>query len=253
MQQLEIRAVVDAPAQKVTWGGRRAGAGRKKLPGGPRQVPHRVRAKHVKSRPVHVTMRARKGLPSLRAELVRKMMLEVLARQRHPKKRYAGEFHVIHFSIQSNHLHVMVEANDKTKLRSGTSGLVIAFARQLMKRLFGAKSGKVWAERYHARELGSPREVRNALVYIFQNFRKHGYSAVYGEGLVDLYSTAASFEHWAKPPRVAFAWDEPAKWLDHAEKSAVWNPDVPRTWLLERGWRDYYPPLDTSERPASRG
>jgi hypothetical protein len=33
------------------------------------------------------------------------------------------------------------------------------------------RHGRVWSDRYHARALATPREVRNALVYVLQNFR----------------------------------------------------------------------------------
>jgi putative transposase len=240
-----MRVIMDAPAKKPTWGGRRAGAGRKSRPGARKRVPHRVREAHAKSRPVHITMRARKGLPSFRVQLIHSMLLRILSRQRDKKRRYAGEFHVIHFSIQSNHLHVMVEANDKAKLRSGASGLVIAFARRLMRQLFGKSSGKVWAERYHSRELGSPREVRHALVYIFQNFRKHGH-IVRGTGIVDRFTTALSFEHWEEPPLFVAPLAEPLP-----IGPPVWEPDTSRTWLLGTGWREHYPPLSTREEPRA--
>jgi hypothetical protein len=35
------------------------------------------------------------------------------------------------------------------------------------------RRGRVWADRFHGRELRSPRQVRNALVYVLANFRKH--------------------------------------------------------------------------------
>ncbi len=102
-------------------------------------------------------------------------MLRVLARQRGRNRKYADVFQVVHFSIQSNHLHVIVEANDTRAMRSGLSGLVIAFAKQLA-RVLGTRNIKAWGERYHSRELGSPREVRNALAYVLQNFKKHEYT-----------------------------------------------------------------------------
>jgi putative transposase len=85
----------------------------------------------------------------------------VLERQR--GRAYGPDFQVVQFSIQSNHLHVIVEATDKKKLRSGVSGLVIAFAKRL-NALLERLTGKVWAERYHARPLTTPAEVRSALV-----------------------------------------------------------------------------------------
>ena len=35
------------------------------------------------------------------------------------------------------------------------------------------RRGKFWRERYHRRDLASPRQFRNALVYVTFNRRKH--------------------------------------------------------------------------------
>ena len=171
---------------------------------------------------MHITMRARGGLPSFRSERVHAMMLRVLSRQLAPRRKYTDQFKVIHFSIQSNHLHVMVEATDTTALRAGVSGLVIAFAKRLMD-LLGRESGKVWEQRYHSRELGSPREVRNVLSYLFNNFKKHG-ATTHGDGIVDAYSSAASFDQWHVPVIA----------LPHQQTHGPppWHPAEPTTWLL---------------------
>jgi hypothetical protein len=36
------------------------------------------------------------------------------------------------------------------------------------------RGGAVWGDRFHARDLKTPREVRHALVYVLNNHRKHG-------------------------------------------------------------------------------
>ena len=36
------------------------------------------------------------------------------------------------------------------------------------------RTGRIWGDRYHARELATPREVRAALVYVLMNHKKHG-------------------------------------------------------------------------------
>jgi REP element-mobilizing transposase RayT len=239
--QLEMDAIANAPATKPTWGGARAGAGRKRLPPARRKtVAHRPRVRHAKSRPVHITMRARPGLPSFRNELVLDMMLRVLSRQLAPQRKYTDVFKVIHFSIQSNHLHVMVEAIDKTALRSGVSGLVIAFAKRLNE-LLRRKTGKVWAHRFHSHELGSPREVRNALSYVFNNYKKHGVTT-HGDGIVDSFSSAPSFDQWHVTVLTPMPYQE-------RHGPPPWRPADPRTWLLETGWKPLGP-IHTNERPA---
>jgi len=229
--QLEMRVVADSTGVKPSWGGPRPGAGAKRR--GTRRVPHRARPFHKDTNPVHVTLRARSGLPSFRQQLVHAMLVRILHRQK--KRAYAGDFQVVEYSIQKNHLHVILEAEDKSSLRSGASGLAIAFAKQLNKLLLRAK-GKVWAERYHAHELGTPREVRNALSYVFQNFKKHG-DVAFGH-VVDRHSSAALFDGWAVP--------------------VLTFPDVPpwrtpplRTWMLRTGWKRHGLLLP-GERPAPR-
>jgi putative transposase len=203
-------------------GGRRPGAGRKVVKGRRSNVPHRVRARHASSRPVHVTLRARSGLPSLRSERIYGMFSSVLRDQR--KRRYASSFQVVEFTVQDDHLHLIVEArgpNAHRELRSGVSGLVIAFAKRLNMML--SRRGKVWGDRWHGRELGSPREVRNALVYVFRNAAKHGTTMI-GQDVVDVMSSALRFQEWTAS--LGYTFDDGLRWPD----------TPPRTWLLGSGW-----------------
>jgi REP element-mobilizing transposase RayT len=211
-RQLEMQVIVEA-------GGKRAGAGRPRKPAKARTfVAHRARPVHKKAHPTHVTLRAKKGLPSFRHQRVHRMLRDVIDRQL--ERRYVGDFQVVHYSIQSNHLHLIVESRDKRSMRSGVSGLVVAFAKQLNK-LLERLTGKVWGDRYHARDLTTPSEVRNALVYVLNNFKKHGH-ATYGP-LVDAFSSALRFTGWTMP-------------VDCAPTPTQWPGRAPRTWLLGTGW-----------------
>jgi REP element-mobilizing transposase RayT len=152
------------------------------------------------------------------------MLRSVLLDQR--KRRYAASFQVVEFSIQDNHLHFIVEANGPDahrELRSGVSGLVIAFAKRLNMML--RRRGKVWGDRWHGRELGSPREVRNALVYVFRNVAHHG-TRMCGDGAIDPLSSAARFTGWTHPLDWALWFGDDGPWPD----------TPPRTWLLGTGW-----------------
>jgi hypothetical protein len=64
-----------------------------------------------------------------------------------------------------------VEADEPTGFERGVRGLAIRIAKAVNRML--ARRGPVWGDRYHARMLRTPREVRNALVYVLNNFRKH--------------------------------------------------------------------------------
>ena len=76
---------------------------------------------------------------------------------------------MLQFSVQTNHVHLLVEGDGTIELRRGIQGLAIRVAKAINRRL--GRDGHVWDGRYHARVLRSPREVRNALVYILQNWR----------------------------------------------------------------------------------
>jgi putative transposase len=235
--QLEMEAVVGAPLRpaKRSWGGARVGAGRpRKAPKDRTFVPHQSRPTHKKRHPTHITLRARRGLPNFRSQRVQDMLRGILERQLRDR-RYRREFQVVHYSIQSNHLHVIVEADDARAMRSGVSGLVIAFAKRLNKLLDRLK-GKVWSDRYHSRELTTPTEVRRALVYVLQNVRKHGFDLL--GAWLDPLSTAHRFDGWITPLGVG---DDPK----------YFPPRAPRTWLLGEGWSTRGGgKLHPTERPA---
>ena len=159
---------------------------------------------------------------------------------------------IIHFSIQADHIHLIVEAADQIALGRAMKGFGVRVARRLNK--LAGRSGRVIADRYHARYLRTPTEVRRAIVYVLQNGVKHardeGRIARGERAWVDPHSSAAFFPGWnARCKRWIPARDAPAHPL-HG-----WGPPVipvvpPRTWLLRAGWLRAGGPIDTSELPA---
>jgi hypothetical protein len=139
-------------------------------------------------------------------------------------------FRVLHFSVQADHLHLLVEADEPTGFERGVRGLAIRVAKAVNRAL--GRHGRVWGDRYHARLLRTPREVRNALVYVLNNFRKH----VRGARGLDPRSSARWFEGWRHRPPCLI--DPPP----------VANP---RTWLARVGWRRRGL-IDVDECPRSR-
>jgi len=194
-----------------TWGGVRKDAGRKPIEGRRRPTPHRARPDHKNRYPVHVTVRGRAGLPSFRSRLAFAAVKGALAAASRPS------FRVVHFSVQSDHLHLIVEAHDKLALERGIRGLVIRLARAINRAL--GRRGPVWGDRYHARALETPREVHSGIVYVLMNFKKHGAA---GAQRIDPCSSAPWFDGFRDPlPRTL---DPPITW-------------PARTWLATVGWR----------------
>src|SRR5262249_35217960 len=80
-------------------------------------------------------------------------------------------FRLVHYSVQGNHIHFVVEADTTESLSRGMQGLTVRMARKL-NRVMGRK-GKVFADRYHARMLKTLAEVKNALAYLRDNRKQH--------------------------------------------------------------------------------
>ena len=194
-------------------GGRRKGAGRpRKLPHpglrGP-GVPHLKRAEIAPRHPVHVTMRVQPGVGYLRGYQRAKLLEDAF----HEARLRFG-MRIVHYSIQGNHLHLIVEVDDTGSLSRGVQGLAVRIARRLNALI--RRRGAVFVDRYHAHALRTRREVAHAVRYVLGNHRRH------------------TREHL--PPR----WDDPyssSRFLRAAPKSDA--PVMPpRTWLLRVGWRE---------------
>jgi REP element-mobilizing transposase RayT len=205
-----------------SWGGRRRGAGRPSR-SGRRSVPHVRRDRHDARCPAHVTLRVADGLPSLRRGAALAAVQKALAMSSRET------FRLVHFSVQRDHVHLLVEANDTQALARGCQGLAIRVAKAV-NRVLG-RAGAVWADRYHARMLSTPRVVRHCLVYILQNWRKH----VPGARGIDPCSSGPWFRGWRTQP-------PPPGRCPVAE---------PHTWLVRLGWHRHGR-IALEERPRVR-
>jgi REP element-mobilizing transposase RayT len=212
------------------------GAGRPRKPGS--GVPHLRRTRVRRGHPVHVTLRLHRGLPTLRQK-----------RAYHAVYRaFVGGcsregFRLVHYSVQRNHLHLLVEARDAQTLARSMQGLCVRLARKL-NRLF-VRTGALFADRYHARSLKSPREVRNALRYVLCNARRHRSSEGGFDGWLDPYSSGVWFDGWrgarGVAPAVFGLTDARAGPLGLADPRFTPKAEpetAPARWyLLRRGWR----------------
>ncbi len=174
MKQLEL----NLPA----WGGKRKGSGRKPK-GDKAGVSHARRPQFKARHPVHVTMRLLSGMGYLRGYSRRRAIEDAL---RQVKLRFG--MRVVHYSIQGNHLHLIVECDEPSSLSRAIQGLAIRLARAL-NRLAG-RTGKVFSDRFHSHVLESLRQVVHAVRYVLENFRHHLREDIAPEG-TDPCSSAA--------------------------------------------------------------
>jgi REP element-mobilizing transposase RayT len=231
----EFRVWVEADLQgtvnsRSSHGGRRIGAGRK--PQRPRTargfMPHIARPSHDPRNPVHVTLRS--GVRPLRSQYVFPTVRGAIAdayRRRH------GSFRIVHFSVQVDHLHLIVEADDREALNEGVRGLSISIARRV-NRLVNRR-GQFWADRWHGRTLETARAVRRAIVYVNGNGHKHG---VHSGPAVDPFSSAPYFRGFSDLAGIPPIEHDPLTIPRY-----LWPPSVApvaqaRSWLLRAGWRN---------------
>ena len=138
-----------------TWGGKRKGAGAK--PAGVRAgVSHCRRPALSSHHPAHITLRVLPHVWNLRS----RRAFRAIGRAFASSKEREG-FRLVHFSVQGNHLHLIVEARDAQRLSRGMQGLATWIARRLNQMI--GRSGKVFADRFHAHVLRRPVEVARAV------------------------------------------------------------------------------------------
>jgi REP element-mobilizing transposase RayT len=199
VRQLEL----DLP----TWGGRRKRAGRKTTRARA-LVSHRAREKLRPGWAVHVTLRVRDHVWNLRSRRCFSVIERAFAAAR---ERFG--MRLVHFSVQGNHIHLLIETTDNHALARGMQGLSIRIAKALNRVM--RRRGPVFADHYHSRVVRTPTEAARALEYVLRNFAHHAHQ--WGKEVssdeTDPYSSAS--RHGADPPPVC----------------------EPRTWLLSVGWR----------------
>jgi hypothetical protein len=110
------------------------------------------------------------------------------------------DFRLVHFSIQGNHLHLLVEAKGERELSRGMQGLNVRMAVALNRLM--RRRGRVFADRYHAVILQTPTQTANALHYVLHNRQHHA------------------------PERYEATWRDP---FSSARAPLI----APRTWLLQ--------------------
>jgi REP element-mobilizing transposase RayT len=222
------------PLRPRTWGGAREGAGRKKSDRA--GVPHRPRAKVGKKTPLHVTVRLVREVRN-----VRRFKLAPAMRKAFAATASKDDFRMCQFSIQRDHLHLACEADSNHGLSRGMQGLEISFAKRINAKL--GRKGKVFADRFHAVPIRSPRQMRNALCYIMNNARRHGEALDPAYGGVDPFSSAWHFDGWSHD-----------RWRRGLDPPPAGKPCVApaESWLMTEGWKRHGPIGPTEVPRAAR-
>jgi REP element-mobilizing transposase RayT len=187
-------------------------------------LPHLTRERHRRYQPVHVTARAVRLAPSLRSESVFASLRAIFATSSEKG------FRLLHFSVQGNHLHFIAEADDGVAFARGVQRLLSRAAMTV--NALARRSGRLWRDRHHREPLTTPSQVRNALVYVLFNLRKHevesGNPSDFALDGVDPCSSTRWLDGWsphALPPPEMLA----------SARPPIVAP--PATWLARKGWK----------------
>lgn len=227
--------------QRPGRGGARPHAGRKPR-GKQAGVSHAARPSLDPRHPVLVTLKLGRSVPSLRAQRCLGAV-----RQAFSAGRDRLGFRLVHYAVQPGHVHLIVEVEQdpirfasrdvRTALSRGLQGLAIRLARSVNRAV--GRAGRVFADRYHARALASPRAVRNALRYVLLQSRRHGAQQRVGiSTALDPCTSGGCFDGWSRP-----GWQRAGPWDDTVVRA--------RGWLLRMGWRRHGL-IDPQEVPAMR-
>ncbi len=227
MVSRQLSLPVALPAKKSPHGGKREGAGRPRF--GTGGMPHVKRPLVDRRHPLHVTLRVMAAVSRLRTprayRAIRRALVTVANRHE--------DFRIIHFSIQNNHIHLLVEAETKIALAHGMQGFEISAAKHLNREL-GRRRGRVFCDRYHAVAITSVRQTCHALRYVLNNWRRHREdrrTAGLYDDRIDPYSSGALFRGWRERTHAIV--------VPRDYESPVLS--APRSWMLTEGYKRGFP------------
>ena len=226
----QFRGARTGERRRARKGEQRRGVGRPKK-GARASERHQVRAAFRPSEPVHVILRAHGDVGSLRKGDVLHAIREALI-----TAAKLDDFHVVQFSVQRTHIHMICEAEGRYALARGMKAFGISAAKHINASSVGAdgkrRRGAVFPDRYHVRILKTPTQVRNCLRYVLNNWRHHGEDrgSRSRSWKLDPFSSATTFEGWKEQEHRGGRYVQPPTYVT----PLVWAPS---TWLLSVGWR----------------
>lgn len=212
-----------------TWGGRRKGSGRPNKTG---RLNHMRRVDFSPKHPLLITQKLL--VEGLRQKAIHALLKEAIDGMRDYGAR------VSHYSLQGNHLHMILEINvtKSISVKHHTEALSLAmksfgcrFAKGV-KQILNLDSAVIFKGRYHCSVLTTPSQVKNALRYVLLNQAKHAELIEH----IDIYSSGFYFSYWRELLGNRFT-----DLVEQQAHSAMNVPPLylsrPTTWLLREGWK----------------
>lgn len=114
---------------------------------------------------LHLTVKIKKNKAGIKNKSVLRILRRAILNARRQGLR------VIHYSLEYDHIHLLIEADNNHILNKGMQSFGVTFSKAInrMRKL----KGGVYKHRYHFRQISSSKELKNVLGYIFTNGIKH--------------------------------------------------------------------------------
>lgn len=207
-------------------GGWRSNAGRKRQDTSLQL--HIARENFDPKHPIHVNIKVQKDIPNLRTKNHFKLVKRAILTARKKGLR------IVHFCVQKNHLHLLIESDSKKSLATGMQSFCTSLARSLNHAL--KRKGRVFVDRYHPHILKTLKEVKNSLHYIYNNFAKHSKTP----HAFDPYSSFICFGDKHRPGFSKI--DTYSQFRSHAARDDYKTKmqelvNEAKTWHLNVGWK----------------
>lgn len=210
---------------KKTWGGRRAGAGRKKSSP---FVPH-ARREPIENRqsPLEIELVLRRGLPSFRS----RALFQAFRRASLRARRFG--LRIIEYRIEKKRIFMLVEFKTRKQLERSFKSLNTTLAiaiKARFKKLHGlSHTGAVFLDRYRMKRLSTPLALKLSLLNLFkpESQRTNSRSVIF--------SSWPLFQKGKKlfPRRILLsgpkAESKELRWIREVQAS-------PQFWLTREGW-----------------
>jgi REP element-mobilizing transposase RayT len=204
-----MKKQIEFNLQKGTWGGRRENSGRMRIKSA--GVAHRSREKVSMRTPVHINLKLSHSLRNGTG-------IAALRRSVENARKYLK---ILHYSLETNHIHLIIEAKDNEHLEMGMRSFTNTFVKMIGK-------GSLQKERYHLHVLRTREEVRNAFRYVIMNHLNH---TKMNSIKADLFSSLHTLDlkETARLYQVS---------IIETKKLRPVDLDQPSSWLAKQGFSD---------------
>lgn len=169
-----------------------------------RGIRHIRRDRINKPTSLHLTIKVRENKADIKSKRILKALHHAIIRARLKRLK------VIHYTLEYNHVHLLVEVQDHKVMHQAMQALGISFSKAINK--VKSVKGSVYKHRYHLRKLKSSRDLKNVLHYIFNNGVHHRrtasildpYNSIMAETRLDLIYKNRAKKIWADINRSDF-------------------------------------------------